>query len=207
MQFVAEHDIEIELVHVDLQAKAHLEADYLAINPNGTVPFLTDGDFGLGECSAILKYLAEKTGSPAYPSGLQARARVNEAMDWFNTNFHRVFCTMTVYPHLGMPWGMDQLTRQGLMAFGEAETPRWLAVLDQHMLGDRAFVCGDEISLADYLGASYVTAGELCAFDFSPYPNVSRWISTMQARPGWGRAYAGLMGLVSALRMQAQLPA
>ena len=55
------------------------------------MPVLEDGDFRLTECSAILKYLADKVGSPAYPKDLQKRARVNELMDWLNTGFYRDF--------------------------------------------------------------------------------------------------------------------
>ena len=54
---------------------------FSAINPNQAVPVLQDGEFRLTESSAILKYLADRVGSPSYPRKLQMRARVNEAMD------------------------------------------------------------------------------------------------------------------------------
>jgi hypothetical protein len=54
-----------------------------------STPWLEDDDFHLTESSAILKYLADKIGSPAYPKDLKARAKVNEVMDWINTNFYR----------------------------------------------------------------------------------------------------------------------
>ena len=54
----------------------HMKPAYAAINPNRLVPVLEDGDFRLTESSAILKYLADKIDSPAYPKDLQeARAR------------------------------------------------------------------------------------------------------------------------------------
>lgn len=207
MLFVAEHGLDVELVHVDLMTGGHQDPAYLAINPNGIVPYLVDGDFGLGESSAILKYLAEKIGSPAYPADLQGRARVNEALDWFNTQFHEYFCLMTCYPNMGVPHGLDPVLGQGLMAYGEEHCVRWLKILDEHMLGDRYFVCGDTISLADYLGASFVMLGELAAFDLSPYPNIEAWLKRMQSRPAWSRTYAGFHGLVAAIRSQSQINA
>lgn len=201
--FIAEHGLDVELEVVDLMAEANRSTDYLAINPNGVVPYLVDGDFGLGESSAILKYLAEKVGSAAYPAELRARAQVNEALDWFNTNFHEYFCLFAIYPNVGVPKGLDPAIAQGLVAYGEEHAPRWLKVLDQHMLGDRPFVCGETISLADYLGASYVALGEATDYDFGPYPNIRAWIARMKARPAWDATYAGFYGLLSALRGQA----
>jgi glutathione S-transferase len=207
MLFIAEHGLEVEFVHVDLMTGGARDPAYLAVNPNGIVPFLVDGDFTLGESSAILKYLADKVGSPAYPTELKARAKVNEALDWFNTQFHEYFCLFTIYPNFGIPHGLDPVTGQGMIAYGEASAVRWLTVLDRHMLGDRDYVAGDAISLADYLGAAYVTLGEATAFDFSPYPNVERWVARMKALPSWDQAFAGFNGFVAAMRTQAQIPA
>jgi glutathione S-transferase len=207
MLFAAEHELPVELVHVDLMTGGQQDPAYLALNPNGVVPFLVDGDFTLGESTAILKYLAETSGSAAYPKDLKARAKVDEALAWFATNFHEYFCLFTCYPNMGVPHGLDPAVAQGLVAYGEVHSVRWLKVLDGHMLAGRDFVCGDEITLADYLGASFVTLGELCAFDVSPYPNIQAWLARMQARPAWPQTYAAFHGLVAAIRSQAAVAA
>jgi glutathione S-transferase len=207
MLFIADHGLDVELVHIDLMTGGSKAPGYLAVNPNGLVPFLVDGDFTLGESSAILKYLADKVGSPAYPTELKDRAKVNEALDWFGSQFHEYFCLFAVYPHMGVPHGLDPLLTEGMVAYGQEHAPRWLKVLDGHMLAGRDFVCGDQISLADYLGASFVTLGEIAAFDLSPYPNIQAWVARMKQRPNWDKVYAGFFGLVTALRSQAQIPA
>ena len=208
MMCIAEAGLDVELVHVDLMSGQQLEPAYLRVNPNGVVPYMVDEDgFELGESSAILKYLADKVGSPAYPTELQARARVNAAMDWFATNLHKDFCGMVCYPQLGMFKDLPPATVQALIAYGEAKSPRWLTVLDETMIGDNAFVCGDEITLADYLGSAFITLGELVAFDFSPYPNIRRWLARMKARPGWNAAYAAFNGWLSAARSQSRATA
>src|SRR5919112_4235780 len=89
--FIAENGIECEEEVVDILQGAHYQEPYASLNPSKLVPLLEDGDFRLTESSAILKYLADKTNSPAYPKDLKARARVNERMDWINTQLCRDF--------------------------------------------------------------------------------------------------------------------
>ena len=203
MMFIAEAGLDVELVHVDLMSGGHQDPAYLAVNPNGLVPYLVDGDFGLGESSAILKYLAEKIGSPAYPAELKARARVNEALDWFNTQFHEYYCLFACYGAIGVPHGASPELLQAMAAYGRGHAGRWLTILDQIMLGGgRPFVCGEAISLADYLGASFTMLGEFVEFDLSPYPNVRAWLARLQSRPAWEPAYAGFHGLVAAIRAE-----
>lgn len=199
--FAAEHELDLELEVIQLMNGEHLAESYAAVNRNQILPFLTDGDFGMGEVSAMLKYMADKIGSPAYPKALQPRARVNEWMDWFNTQFHRDFCSFLVYPQVLPP---DHLppAHEIMIAWGTEHSPRWLKVLDAQLDG-RRFVCGDEITLADYLGSAFVSLGDLIAFDLSPWPNVARWMQTMKTRPAWGMANAGFNGWVSAMQPRA----
>lgn len=202
LMFIAEHGIDAEVVKVDLMAGQHRSADYLALNPNGIVPFLVDGDLKLGESAAILKYLAQKVGSPAYPTDLKSRIKVDEAISWFSTQFHAYFCLFTCYPNMGVPHGLDAEIGQGMMAYGREHAVRWLAVLDQHMLSGGAYVCGDEITIADYLGLSYTLLNELADFDLSPYPNIQAWISRMRARPSFEPTYAPYFGLLNYVKSQ-----
>lgn len=207
MLFIAETGLPVELVHVDLMNGEAASPAFLAVNPNGCVPFLVDGDFALGESSAILKYLADVADSPAYPADLKARARVNAAMDWFYTNFYQAFVLMAVYPNFGIPRGLGAAVAQGLAAYGEEHAHRWLQVLDRDMLGSGRYVCGDAITLADYVGSAFVTLGEAVDFDISAYPNIRAWVARMKARPCWDAVHAGFYGVLSALRSQARVTA
>ncbi len=56
--------------------------DYGALNPTRKVPTLLDGDLAIWESHAILRYLAAKSGSDLYPTGLAARTHVDRWMDW-----------------------------------------------------------------------------------------------------------------------------
>ena len=191
MLFAGETGIALEYELVDLFTGAHYKPEYTAINPSRQVPVLEDGDFRLTESSAILKYLADKAGSPAYPKDLQKRARVNERMDWLNTGFYRDFSYGCVYPqifpNLKRP---DEHVQAGTVAFGKEKALGWLKVLDQDILGPRnRFLCGDEITLADYLGAIMVTSGEAVGCGFAEYPNIERWLAGMRALKSWPQVY------------------
>lgn len=202
LMFIAEAGLDVEIVKVDLLAEGNKAPEYMAINPNGIVPFLVDGDLRLGESAAILKYLAIRAGSPAYPQALEAQIKVEEAVSWFSTQFHEYFCLFTSYPNMGVPHGASPELSAALTAFGREHAPRWLKVLDEHMLGGRRYVCGGTISLADYLGLSFVLLGRVADYDFSPYPNISAWIARMQARPSYAPTYAAFDMLVSIVRSQ-----
>jgi glutathione S-transferase len=193
MQFAAESGITLDMQVVDLFKGEHLAEAFGAVNPSRQVPVLEDGDFRLTECSAILKYLADQINSPAYPKDLKKRARVNESMDWFNTGLSRDLSYGLIYPQV-LPHlkRADEKVQAATIAWGQEKSRNWLKILDQSLLGPRnAFVCGDAITLADYLGAAYLTVGEVIRLDYSPWPNVSRWLGTMKARPSWAKVNEG----------------
>jgi len=185
--FARESGIDLDYQVVDLFTGEQYQPAYLGINPSHQVPVLQDGDFRLTESSSILKYLADKTGSPAYPTDARKRARVNERMDWFNTGFYRDFSYGFLYPQI-FPFmrRADDVVQAGTLAYGKEKALGWLAILDQSLIGPRnAFVCGDSITIADYLGAMMVLGGEVIACDYGAYPNVTRWLGNMKALKNW----------------------
>ena len=65
--FIAENKIPVDEVMIDLFTGEQYQPTYAGINPNSMVPMIEDDGLRLTESSAILKYLADKIGSPAYP--------------------------------------------------------------------------------------------------------------------------------------------
>src|SRR5437667_8856279 len=129
--FATESGIDLDYQVVDLFTGEQYKPEYSAVNPSHQVPVLEDGDFRLTESSAILKYLAEKTRSPAYPSDLRKRARVNERMDWLNTGFYRDFSYGFLYPQIfpfmRRPYANVQA---GSVAWGNDKARFWLTQQD-----------------------------------------------------------------------------
>jgi glutathione S-transferase len=181
-----------------------MQPPYAGVNPNCLVPLLEDDGFRLTESSAILKYLADKVGSPAYPKDLKERAKVNEMMDWLNTNFYREWGYNLCYPQLfsHLKRRSDE-AQSATLEFGRENAKRWLKVLNDHWIGaNNTYLCGNKLTIADYFGAGLVTLGELIGADFSPYPNVRRWIDTMKKLPSWGSVNEAFYGLREAVKGQ-----
>jgi glutathione S-transferase len=200
--FAAESGIDIDLHLVNLFTGEHYNDAYSALNPNRLVPVLEDADFRLTESSAILKYLADKTGSPAYPTELRARARVNERMDWINTQMCRDFAYGFVYPQI-LPTHKRQSddVQAATLAWGRERAKGWLKVLDEHVIGPNGrFVCGGELTIADYFAAPFVALGEVIRCDYSAYPNVRRWLDDMKRLQNWRTTSAAIDGYAASLK-------
>jgi glutathione S-transferase len=202
--FIAENKIPIEEQVVDLMTGEHYKEPYATINPNRLVPMLEDGDFRLTESSAILKYLAGKYDLPSYPKDLKKRAKVDEMMDWFNTQFYRDYGYGLTYPqifaHHKRP--NDEI-QSGTIGWGKERAAGWFKILDDYWLGpQKQYLCGDQITVADYFGACLVTVGEVIRCDFSAYPNVDRWLNNMRKLGSWNKVNEALAGFVSAVKDQ-----
>jgi glutathione S-transferase len=205
MMFAAEQGIPLEMQVVDLFTGEHTKTPYGAINPNHLIPLLEDGDFKLTESSAIMKYLADTVGSPLYPKDLQQRARVNERMDWFNTQLAREFCYGLVFPQI-FPHHKRRSTEahEATLQWGKERAQRWLKVLDETILAPgNHYLCGDSLTIADFYGAAFLTVGEVVGCSFAGYPNVQRWLGRIKALESWKEVNATLDGVVAAHKGEA----
>jgi glutathione S-transferase len=203
--FAADNGIALDYQVVDLLTGEHLKEPYASINPSRLVPVLEDGDFRLTESSAILKYLADKFDSPAYPKDLKRRARVNEMMDWLNTGFYRDFGYGLVYPQIfAHHKRRSEEGNAATVEWGKEKSKFWLHVLDERLLGSgKKYLCGDDITIADYLGAGMVSLSELIGCNIAAYPNLSRWYNAMKARPNWAKANEVFYGYAGSLKGKA----
>ena len=204
MLFVEDQKIPLEQQQVDIFKGEQYGEAYSKINPNHMIPVLEDGDFRLTESAAILRYLAEKTNSPAYPKDMKQRARVNEVMDWFNSNFYRDWGYGLIYPqvfpHLKRS---DEKVHSATVDWGKEKSKGWLQLLNDHWIGPkRQYLCGDQPTIADYFAVALTTAGELIDCDFKAYPNIARWLSNMKKRPAYPKTYEVFTGFAGSLKGQ-----
>jgi len=207
MLFAAESGIPLEMQVVDLFTGEHVKPPYAALNPNKLIPTLEDGDFVLTENSAILKYLADKIDSPAYPKDLQQRARVNERMDWTSTQLCSDLVYALVYPQIfDTHKRRSDEAQTATLERGKERAQAWLEVLDKHVLGTgNAYLCGNTITIADYHAASYVALAEVIGSDLAAYPNVKRWLGRMKALKSWPQVYQVIDGFAASLKGKAMV--
>ena len=202
MLFAAECGVPLEMQVVDLFTGEHMQPPYAAVNPNRLVPTLEDGDFVLTESSAILKYLADKIDSATYPKDLKQRARVNERMDWTNTQLNMDLVYGLVYPQIfdGHKRRSDE-AQAATLARSKERAQNWLKVLDESVLGHaNKYLCGDSLTIADYFAASYVALAEAIGSDLAAYPNVRRWLDRMKTLQHWPKVFEAIDGFAASLK-------
>jgi glutathione S-transferase len=75
----------------------------------------------------------------------------------------------------------------------------WLQILNDHWVGPKnQYLCGDQLTSADYFGASLVSIGALIGWDFSAYPNIARWLNNMKKLTAWKEINETFNGFVAA---------
>jgi glutathione S-transferase len=164
------------------------EPDYLAMNPNGRVPTLVDGDFVLWESNSIMRYLAcaYRPGSTLYPQAPKLRAGVDRWLDW----------TLSTVQPVDRPvfWALVRtpVAQRDMVAIQsdvDAEAAVWRIV--DARLATRPFIEGDDFTLADialgayarrWLGVEGVTKPQLS--------HLARWFAQLSSRPGFAQFIA-----------------
>jgi glutathione S-transferase len=179
--------IELEFVPVDLSKGAQRTPEFLAINPNGRVPVLVDGDLILWESTAILRYLAGKAGGALVPTAPRAQAEVDRWLSWQLSHLGPAM-SKVAFERI-----VKKVTGQGApdeaaIAVGTAEFAKLTAILDDALRG-REYLAG-ALSIADFALASHFSLASTSGLDLAPYARVNAWLSRVLARDSMRRALA-----------------
>jgi GST-like protein len=163
---------------MEKQSNGSLPDDFLAINPNGTVPAILDEDNGavLFESGAILHYLAEKS-NMLIPEELKARG---EAVKWLMFEVANMGPTMGELFHY-MLKASDDIADIHLQRYKD-KVAQFCTILDRRLDGCE-FLCG-EYSIADI--AHYPWYGvleDMADINLSHYPNLKNWATSISQRP------------------------
>ena len=121
------------------------EAAYLLLNPNATVPTLVHGDFTLWESNAICRYLARTFGAAKlYPADPRQRADCERWMDWQLAGLGAAMPPL----YLQLVRTPAEMRDPAIVKTSRSRSNALFGVLDA-VLRDRAFLCGDDFTIAD----------------------------------------------------------
>ncbi len=178
-----------EYVQLDAQKGEHRTPQYLAINPQGKVPGLVDGEVKFFESGAILLHLADKYGieKNLWPAGSgQARA---DAMCWtvWAMADLGVYLMQYVYHGLDSPVSYKPEDRSRACAeYNRAQFTRGLDALEARLQG-REYLLGG-FTLADIPAASWLQLGNMFGLRIDGHPRVAEWLKRCDERPACQRA-------------------
>lgn len=180
-----------ELVHVDYFKAEQKSTDYMAINPNASLPALVDDDLVLWESNAILQYAADKVANEAaYPRDAKVRADINrwllwEAANWFPACY--VYLVENcVKPLLGTPTNPQTLAEHAPQFHKLAE------ILDAR-LAQHQWVAGTpQPTIADIALAAPMHLHSWQQLPLDAHPNIKRWMfDCVEKLPSWDKTWVG----------------
>jgi glutathione S-transferase len=181
---IEETGIDYEHVPVSYGADSKA-AEYLAVNPNGRIPALIDGDLQLFESMAINLYLTKRYGGSLYPGNAQDEARAWQWSVWAISEIEPLQMQIVVQK-LFTP---EEKRNPKVVEGAGKGLQRPLKVLDAALAG-RDWLIGDQFGVADLNVAAVMMLLKRIDFGYAEHANVQRWAEACYARPALARAMA-----------------
>ena len=178
-----ELDLPFARIDAGMQFGRTSEPDYLAMNPNGRIPTLVDGDYVLWESNSIMRYLCMSYGeaSPIYPQDAKRRAGVDRWLDW----------TLSTLQPVERPvfWALVRTpaAQRDMIAIqrdADVAAEAWRIV--DRQLAARRYLEGDQFTLADVAIAAFARRWFGVEGIIRPeLPELDRWYAQVADRPGF----------------------
>jgi glutathione S-transferase len=156
--------------------------EFLALNPNGLVPVLCDGDAVLWESNTICRYLAAREGrSDLLPVAPLARAQVEQWMDWQAGELNNSWR----YAFMALVRRSPAHTDAAQIAAGVADWNRHMAILDGQLQRTGAYAAGDAFTLADVVLGLATHRWQAAPIERPALPAVAAYQERLAQRPGF----------------------
>lgn len=156
-------------------------AEFLALNPNATVPVIDDDGFVLWESNAICRYLAAQYRRPdLLPEAPQARAIVEQWMDWQSSELNGAWR----YAFMGLVRHSPEHRDAAAIRASVENWTRKMAILETQLSKTGAFVAGSTFTLADIVIGLSVNRWFLTPTDRPVLPAVGEYYARLRERPG-----------------------
>jgi GSH-dependent disulfide-bond oxidoreductase len=183
--FLEESGLPYEVVPIDTLNGEQFAANFVAINPNSKTPAITDGGVRVFDSTAILMYLAEKTGKFLPENTPKARA---ELLSWL------MFIATGIGPYSGQAVHFKHFAPNALdyaVNRYEFEARRHFGILNAQ-LADGPYLLGATYTIADMSAWGWTRAVPFILGDdaWGTLPHLKRWLELINARPAAVRATA-----------------
>ncbi len=175
--------LKYEHVPVNHRAGESRKAEHLALNPNGHVPVIRDGDLVLWESLAINLYLAKKHGGPIVPATPTDEARALMWSMWALSEFESRWAVLLRHSIM-LP---EDKRNPTLAAEAKSALKAPLDVLE-NALARSDYLLGGAFSVADLNVAAHISMLPRMKYDLEPWPKISAWAAKCAARPAAARA-------------------
>ena len=176
--------LDYEHLPIEIGAAGARSPEFLAINPNGRLPFIVDNGFVLFESLAITLYLAKKhSNGNLYPETLEGEARTWQWSLWAVTEIDRGVNIWSLHAVRLPPAERDAIKRdEALKVLGAP-----FKVLDA-AVAKQKYLLGNDFTVADLNVAAVISRA--VDMDLSATPNLKAWLSRCLNRPAARKALA-----------------
>jgi glutathione S-transferase len=176
----------VEYVYIDLAQGDHRKPGYLAMNPNGKVPTLVNGERITWESDAVICQLSEDMGADLWPHD----ERQIEITRWFSWN-HQHFARAggALYFEYIVKRRFDIGAPDPTVVESElGQFRRFAKVLDDHLAG-RKWVVGPGLTAADFSVAMTLPYADQARLPLNEFTNIRRWHDRLNEIEAWRDPY------------------
>ena len=173
----------VDYIYVDLGTGEHRKPPYLAINPNGKVPTLVDGERIVTEADSILCYLSDKVGANLWPRDASQQFDVIAWFSWNSQHFQSATGTLYLEYIIKERYNIGDPDPVAVKQ-ATSEFRRYGKVLDNHLKG-RTWLVGDKLSAADISVAVTLPYAAKAQMPLDEFPEMHRWHDQLCALEGW----------------------
>ena len=170
-------DIPYETIDLNLAEGAHKDPEYLKISPFGQVPAIDDNGFTLSDSNAIITYLDKKY-NDGYDWFPQEPTKFAEVQRWLSVAAGEIAygpCAVRLVKVFGADLDWDVAKQKTDVLFSVLEP----------LLTQRDYLTGNNITLADVAGYSYVSHAPEGGVSLQPYPAIRAWLTKIEEHPNF----------------------
>ena len=179
----------VEFIEVDLANRAHKQPEFLSLNSFGQVPVIDDNGLILADANAILVYLAKRYAPDKWlPDDAVGAAKVQRWLSVAAGPLAFGPAKARLITVFGAPFNAEDVinSAHALLSVMNLELSR------------NAFLVGDQPTIADIAGYSYVAHAPEGNVSLQAYPQVLAWLNRVEALPGFVPMKKSPVGLMKA---------